>query len=108
MNFFIDRMQPSMNSLLKRSTGNTARSPRPWNQGPVALLILELLMTSRSRIAAFLSVSALTLGLAAAPAAFAADASTTAKPKSSQTHKHKAKKSGAKSSAKTAPATPAK
>ena len=56
-------------------------------------------MTTHSRIAAFLSTSALCLGLAAAPAAFAADA--TAKPgetKSQMEHTgkhHKADKTSA-------------
>ncbi|MBR8652731.1 hypothetical protein KDH83_05320 [Achromobacter sp. Marseille-Q0513] len=60
-------------------------------------------MTTHSRIAAFLSTSALCLGLAAAPAAFAADA--TAKPgetKSQMEHggkHHKADKTSAKPAA---------
>jgi hypothetical protein len=66
-------------------------------------------MTNRSRIAAFLSASALCLGLTAAPAVFAADAgTTTAKPAKTTTHKHKAK-SGSKAKKQAAPAaTPAK
>jgi hypothetical protein len=65
-------------------------------------------MTNRSRIAAFLSASALCLGLTAAPAVFAADAgSTTAKPAKAHTHKHKAK-SGSMSKKSATPATPAK
>jgi hypothetical protein len=66
----------------------------PVGIGPSGLTYLEFQMTNRSRIAAFLSVSALTLGLSAAPAAFAADAAgTTAKPaaKTAHPHKHKAK-----------------
>jgi hypothetical protein len=67
-------------------------------------------MTNRSRIAAFLSASALCLGLTAAPAVFAADAgTTTAKPAKTTTHKHKHNASKAKKSATPAtPATPAK
>jgi hypothetical protein len=65
-------------------------------------------MTNRSRIAAFLSASALCLGLTAAPAVFAADAgTTTAKPAKTTTHKHKAK-SGSKAKKSAAHATPAK
>jgi hypothetical protein len=65
-------------------------------------------MTKRSRVAAFLSVSALCLGLTAAPAVFAADAgSTTAKPTTkAHTHKHKAK-SGSTAKKSATPATPA-
>ncbi|CAM3730719.1 hypothetical protein BOSP111201_22615 [Bordetella sputigena] len=63
-------------------------------------------MTNRSRVAAFLSASALCLGLTAAPAVFAADAGTTAKPAKTTTHKHKAK-SGTKAKKSATPATPA-
>jgi len=49
-------------------------------------------MTTHSRIAAFLSTSALCLGLAAAPSAFAETMNSTAAPAKSQMHKphHKA------------------
>jgi hypothetical protein len=57
-------------------------------------------MTTHSRIAAFLSTSALCLGLAAAPSAFAAGASKTGDTKTQAQHKHhKADKSSAKHSA---------
>ncbi|KXJ64585.1 hypothetical protein AXY46_20175 [Achromobacter xylosoxidans] len=57
-------------------------------------------MTTHSRIAAFLSTSALCLGLAAAPSAFAAGASKTGDTKTQAHHKHhKADKSSAKHSA---------
>lgn len=57
-------------------------------------------MTTHSRIAAFLSTSALCLGLAAAPSAFAAGADATTKAGETKTqaqHKHhKSDKSSAK------------
>ncbi|CAB3640194.1 hypothetical protein [Achromobacter pestifer] len=65
-------------------------------------------MTTHSRIAAFLSTSALCLGLAAAPSAFAAGADASAKTGETKTqaqHKHhksdktSAKQGGAKSGA---------
>ncbi|MDH0093004.1 hypothetical protein N7373_16240 [Achromobacter mucicolens] len=57
-------------------------------------------MTTHSRIAAFLSTSALCLGLATAPSAFAAGASKTGDTKTQAHHKHhKADKSSAKHSA---------
>jgi hypothetical protein len=70
---------------------------------------MESYMTNRSRIAAFLSVSALCLGLTAAPAVFAAEGSTATKTTKAHTHK-KAKGSMAKKSATPAatPSTPAK
>jgi patatin-like phospholipase/acyl hydrolase len=67
-------------------------------------------MTNRSRIAAFLSVSALCLGLTAAPAVFAANASTATKTTKAHTHKKAKSGSMAKKSATPAatPSTPAK
>ena len=58
-------------------------------------------MTTHSRIAAFLSTSALCLGLAAAPSAFAETVSSTAAPAKSQMHKshHKAAAKTAKPAA---------
>ncbi|MFF7397297.1 hypothetical protein ACFZAI_12665 [Achromobacter sp. NPDC008082] len=60
-------------------------------------------MTTHSRIAAFLSTSALCLGLAAAPSAFAAGADATAKAGDTKTqaqHKHhKSDKTSAKPAA---------
>ncbi|ASC66933.1 hypothetical protein EUC41_30535 [Achromobacter denitrificans] len=55
-------------------------------------------MTTHSRIAAFLSTSALCLGLAAAPGAYAADASAkSGETKTQAQHKHhKSDKSSAK------------
>ena len=50
-------------------------------------------MTTHSRIAAFLSTSALCLGLAAAPAAFAADA--TAKPGETKKRRRRKRKPAA-------------
>lgn len=74
-------------------------------------------MTTQSRIAAFLSTSALCLGLAAAPSAFAAPSSTDgagSAPAKTAKHKEKAHahKAGAKKAASPAaastPATPTK
>jgi len=62
-------------------------------------------MTTQSRIAAFLSTSALCLGLAAAPSAFAA--SGQAAPAKHAKHAKHAHKAAAKSAGQTAPA-PAK
>ena len=60
-------------------------------------------MTTHSRIAAFLSTSALCLGLAAAPSAFAAGADATSKTGESKTHAqhkhHKSDKTSAKPAA---------
>ena len=57
-------------------------------------------MTTHSRIAAFLSTSALCLGLAAAPSAFAAGADATTKAGDTKTHAqhkhHKSDKTSAK------------
>jgi TRAP-type C4-dicarboxylate transport system substrate-binding protein len=54
---------------------------------------MEFYMTTRSRIAAFLSVSALCLGVVAAPAASAADTTTATPAKHAKAHpKHKAAK----------------
>ncbi|WP_144638417.1 hypothetical protein [Bordetella genomosp. 13] len=66
-------------------------------------------MTTQSRIAAFLSTSALCLGLAAAPSAFAASSATNGTHAKTAKHKAHAHKSGAKKAAAPAPATmPAK
>ena len=60
-------------------------------------------MTTHSRIAAFLSTSALCLGLAAAPSAFAAGADATTKAGDTKTHAqhkhHKSDKTSAKPAA---------
>ncbi|MEN4922682.1 hypothetical protein ABE485_28695 [Achromobacter spanius] len=57
-------------------------------------------MTTHSRIAAFLSTSALCLGLAAAPAAFAAGATKSGETKTQAQHKHhKSDKTSAKHAA---------
>ena len=62
-------------------------------------------MTTQSRIAAFLSTSALCLGLAVAPSAFAASTTT----HTAKTAKHKAHHKAAKKAVTPAPAaTPAK
>ncbi|PND34121.1 hypothetical protein A6B37_02075 [Achromobacter sp. HZ01] len=78
-------------------------------------------MTTHSRIAAFLSTSALCLGLAAAPSAFAAGADASAKTGESKTHaqqkhhksdktsaKHQAGKAGGAAKMDKSGATPAK
>ncbi len=56
-------------------------------------------MTTHSRIAAFLSTSALCLGLAAAPSAFAAGAKTGETKTQAQHKHHKSDKTSAKHSA---------
>jgi hypothetical protein len=65
-------------------------------------------MTTRSRIAAFLSVSALCLGVVAAPAAFAADSSSATPPAKHAKSHAKHKKSTTKSKSAAPATTPAK